>query len=220
MRAMRVVVGVLVAATPWAVSCSTQGPLPPDPPSVNPGPQSPPVGGEPIEGPGPRPEAPSPFVDAPRPPAGVSSAAIDHHDFGDADTTADSTADSAGDGRDPGTGDCADAVRSTRAGCVAGVLIAASSLAVSCGGDPPPPSYSVPSVPAPSAPMLPAQTGAEISAPAPALPEFIPGPQPTEPDPGVIVPTTPTLTSEPPSPSPEPSWPVPTPFPTPGLQGE
>ena len=45
--------------------------------------------------------------------------------------------------------------------------------------------------------MLPAQTGAEISAPAPALPEFIPGPQPTEPDPGVIVPTTPTLTSEP-----------------------
>ena len=37
MRGMHVVVGVLVAATPWAVSCSAQAPLPPDPPSVNPG---------------------------------------------------------------------------------------------------------------------------------------------------------------------------------------
>ena len=36
-RGLHVVVGVLVAATPWAVSCSGQTPLPPDPPSVNPG---------------------------------------------------------------------------------------------------------------------------------------------------------------------------------------
>ena len=61
-RGLHVVVGVLVGATPWAVSCSGQTPLPPDPPSVNPS-------GGPVEGPGPRPQAPSPFVEGPRPPA-------------------------------------------------------------------------------------------------------------------------------------------------------
>ena len=50
-RGLHVVVGVLVAATPWAVSCSGQTPLPPDPPSLNPG------GGGPVEGPGPQPQA-------------------------------------------------------------------------------------------------------------------------------------------------------------------
>ena len=62
-RGLHVVVGVLVAATPWAVSCSGQTPLPPDPPSVNPG------GGGPVEGPGPRPQAPPSFVEGPHPPA-------------------------------------------------------------------------------------------------------------------------------------------------------
>ena len=65
-RGLHVVVGVLVAATPWAVSCSGQTPLPPDPPSVNPG------GGGPVEGPGPRPQAPPSFVEGPPPPAELS----------------------------------------------------------------------------------------------------------------------------------------------------
>ena len=64
-RGLHVVVGVLVAATPWAVSCSGQTPLPPDPPSVNPG-------GGPVEGPGPRPQAPPSFVEGPHPPAEFS----------------------------------------------------------------------------------------------------------------------------------------------------
>lgn len=64
-RGLHVVVGVLVAATPWAVSCSGQTPLPPDPPSVNPG-------GGPVEGPGPRPQPPPTFVEGPHPPAEFS----------------------------------------------------------------------------------------------------------------------------------------------------
>ena len=64
-RGLHVVVGVLVAATPWAVSCSGQTPLPPDPPSVNPS-------GGPVEGPGPRPQAPPSFVEGPHPPAEFS----------------------------------------------------------------------------------------------------------------------------------------------------
>ena len=61
-QGLHVVVGILLAATPWAVSCSGQTPLPPDPPSVNPG-------GGPVEGPGPQPQAPTSFVEGPHPPA-------------------------------------------------------------------------------------------------------------------------------------------------------
>lgn len=104
-----------------------------------------------------------------------------------------------------------------------GVLIAATPVAVACGGDGPLPAFSVPpTISGPSAPMPPGQPEGEISAPAETPPEFVPGPQPTEPDAPVVVPTTPTMTPTeppPPSPEPEPPWPLPTPFPTAGSDG-
>jgi hypothetical protein len=64
-RAIHLIVGVVIAATPLACS----NPTPPNPPSVNPGPapqDSP--GSGPVRTPGPQPKAPTSIVDVPRAP--------------------------------------------------------------------------------------------------------------------------------------------------------